>query len=243
MRGPLLGILLTALLLKTVPTEAAVGDVSPDGVSEETTGDTVEESVSEYGQEDYTDTDVRRGILAVRLEAFEGFHGTAELIVRGKENSREWRILLKQETFYQANQELPIGEYRISGILAVSEGRVFDCLAEPEEISLTEGEAAFCQVSVFPGSVYRLPYEEDEPEGASGKEQSGVKTDGEEKRGAGQEKEKTGNEETEERGALETDGGNPEKRIPVAFAAGLAGCIGCAGWIFRLITTKREGGV
>lgn len=287
-RNLLAGILAAVLLMGTASAEAAVGGLQSESVSGEISGDTVGEIASEYGQEEYTDTDMRRGILAVRMEAFEGFHGTAELTVCGKESGREWRIILKQEAFYQANQELPVGEYRISGILAVSEGRAFDCLIEPAEISLSEGKTTFCRVSVFPGSVYQVPYEagemegvepeieegsngEDKLEDANGKEQQEQNLaeagDGERK-DAEWNNAKTGNEKTGREGAerledqktngkgsmsaqgetgennnLEADGGTTENGVPAAFVAGLTGFIGCAVWIFRLITKKREGGV
>lgn len=283
-RNLLAGILMAVLLMGTVSAEAAVGELQPESVSGEISGETV----SEYGQEEYTDTDMCRGILAVRMEAFEGFHGTAELTVCGKESGREWKVSLNQEAFYQANQELPVGEYRVSDILAVSEGRAFDCLAEPAEISLTEGKTTFCRISIFPGSVYQVPYEEDEMEGVepeveegsnggrklediNGKEQKeqnlakagdGENEDAEWNNAkAGDVKtEREGTESLEDRktngkGSMnalgetgenrgsETDGSTAESGIPAAFVAGLTGFIGCAVWIFRLITTKREGGV
>lgn len=290
-RNLLAGILMAVLLMGTVSAEAAVGEMQSGSVSGETTGDTVTETVSEYGQEDYTDTDMRRGILAVRMEAFEGFHGTAELTVCGKESGREWKVSLNQEAFYQANQELPVGEYRVSSILTVSEGRAFDCLAEPAEFSLAEGKTTFCRISIFPGSVYQVPYEEDEMEGVeseveegsnggrkledtNGKEQKEQKEQNLAEAGDGESKDaewenaETGNVKTErewaepledrktngkgsmnalgetgENRGSETDGGTAESGIPAAFAVGLTGFIGCAVWIFRLITKKREGGV
>lgn len=276
-RNLLAGILMAVLLMGTVSAEAAVGELQPESVSGEISGDAVGETVSEYGQEEYTDTDMRRGILAVRMEAFEGFHGTAELTVCGKESGREWKVSLNQEAFYQANQELPVGEYRVSDILAVSEGRAFDCLAEPAEISLTEGKTTFCRISIFPGSVYQVPYEEDEMEGVgseveegsnggrkledtNGKEQDIAEAEGENAEAGNVKTEREGTEpledrktngkgsmnalgETGENRGSETDGGTAENGIPAAFAVGLTGFIGCAVWIFRLITKKREGGV
>lgn len=250
---------MVVLLMGTMSAEAAVEAASLGSMSGDTGRETAGEIVSEYGQEEYTDTDMCRGILAVRMEAFEGFHGTAELTICGKESGREWRILLKQEAFYQANQELPVGEYWISGILTVSEGRTFDCLAEPAEFSLTEGKTTFCRISIFPGSVYQVPYEADEMEGVEPeieedsngegeledtngkeqKEQNIAEAGNGESKDAGWNNAKAGNEKTEREG----NGGGPENGIPAAFAVGLTGFIGCAVWIFRLITKKREGGV
>jgi len=62
-------------------------------------------------EEEFTDTDSRRGILAVRGEVFQGFGGQVQLVVREMEGGRETVISLHKEGGNIANQELWPGTY------------------------------------------------------------------------------------------------------------------------------------
>lgn len=201
------------------------------------------QKISEIGETDwlegYTDTDELRGTLAVRLETFEGFHGTTELVVRKREGEREWKFSLKPETGYRGNWELPVGEYHVVGIQAVSEGRVFDCKAEPGEMILGEGETEVCKIHVFPASVYYVPYEETEEERENIRSDAGKRIDDGETERDNEEQ----SEETNHR-ADHGEGSSQEEMmpgIPLLFFVGLLGFLFCTVWMFRFIKRKQEG--
>ena len=81
-------------------------------------------------EEEFTDTDTRRGILAVRGEVFQGFGGQVRIVVKEMEGGRETVILLTGESDYMANRELRPGRYQVETVEADSDGRKFDCYME-----------------------------------------------------------------------------------------------------------------
>lgn len=115
-------------------------------------------------EEEFTDTDSRRGILAVRGEVFQGFGGQVQLVVREMEGGRETVISMTGESGYIANQELRPGTYQVTALQADSGGRKFDCHMDSMEIEVETDRITLCRISVTPGSVYQIPHEETETE-------------------------------------------------------------------------------
>lgn len=113
---------------------------------------------------EFTDTDTRRGTLALRGDVFQGFGGTVRLWVMERESGRQISVSLSKNSQYMANRELKPGIYVVCGLEADSEGRKFGCSAEPMEMEIETGRVSVCRVFVSPDSVYQLPYEESEPE-------------------------------------------------------------------------------
>lgn len=142
-------------------------------------------------EEDFTDTDIRRGILAVRSEVFQGFGGGVRIVVKEMEGGRETVISLTGESDYMANRELRPGRYQVVSVEADSDGRKFDCLVEPEEMDVDTDKVMMCRVFVRPGSVYQVADEETENEIAERRERQGdILEKGEEETEAGEYEEK-----------------------------------------------------
>ena len=112
--------------------------------------------------EECTDTDTRKGILAVRSEIFQGFGGRVRIVVKEMEGGRETVISLAGESDYMANRELRPGMYQVAAVEADSDGRKFDCHVEPEDMDVDTDGVTLCRVFVRPGSVYRVTYEAEE---------------------------------------------------------------------------------
>lgn len=110
-------------------------------------------------EEEFTDTDSRRGILAVRGEVFQGFGGQVLLVVREMEGSRKTVISMTGEGGYIANQELRPGTYQVVSVEADSDGRKFDCHVEAEELVVDRDRVTMCRFFINPGSVYQVTYE------------------------------------------------------------------------------------
>ena len=124
-------------------------------------------------EEEFTDTDTRRGILAVRGAVFQGFGGRVRVVVKEMEGGRETVILLAGEEGYMANQELRPGRYQVVAVEADSDGRKFDCHVEAEEMEVDTDRVRMCRVFVGPGSVYQVIYEaEDEMRGMKSGDES-----------------------------------------------------------------------
>ena len=115
-------------------------------------------------EEEFKDTDSRRGILAVRGEVFQGFGGQVQLVVREMEGGREMVISMTGESDYIANQELRPGTYQVTALQADSGGRKFDCHMDSMGIEVETDRITLCRISVTPGSVYQIPHEETETE-------------------------------------------------------------------------------
>lgn len=113
-------------------------------------------------EEEFTDTDTRRGILVVRSEVFQGFGGWIRIVVKEMEGGRETVISLTGESDYMANRELRPGQYQVVSVEADSDGRKFDCHVEPEEMDVDTDKVMMCRVFVRPGSVYQVTYEAEE---------------------------------------------------------------------------------
>ena len=106
--------------------------------------------------EEYSDTEARYGTLALRADAFEGFHGKISIRIRKGMNGLTWETVLTGDNLYLDNLHIPVGDYMVTELSAVSEGREFDCSAEPEDIPISEDNVTVC-ASVSTASV--LPAE------------------------------------------------------------------------------------
>lgn len=216
--------LVSRMTLRTVKAE----EISKAGAGEKQTHTFLEKETDEY-----TDTDTRRGILAIRLNAFDEFHGEVELFCC-RAGSREWSLTLTSEKQYVENCSLPVGDYQITGILAASGGREYDCMVDNEFFSIREGEVTLIKVTVSAGSLYRVPYEVEE--NAGGKPEERVQ-------GERLTEERVMEEDiVEERENERADNGK-EQGIPVLFLTGILGITVC-GWLFYLAVkqTKKGGG-
>lgn len=109
-------------------------------------------------EEEYTDTDSRRGTLSVRCQVFQGFHGVIELYFQNAAGGWERSVTLTEEGGYAVNLSLPVGAYQIEEIKAQTDGRRYDCQAEQTEVTVDDGKIVMCRITVTPASVYRLPY-------------------------------------------------------------------------------------
>lgn len=110
-------------------------------------------------EENYTDTSRKKGMLAVRCQAFQGFRGTVHVSVIQAESGRAYSILLESDSGYTQNLELPIGDYCLSSVEAVSENRQFACTSQSEEFSVEMDEVAVCRIAVEPSGRILFPEE------------------------------------------------------------------------------------
>lgn len=185
-------------------------------------------------EEDYTDTDMRRGILAVRAETFEGFHGIVYVVFQEIIGGRQWELELDGERMYLANLTLPVGRYRVMELAAVSGGREFDINAEQEEIEINDGKTTACRIAVEPNSLYRFPYEETEWEDEAEQDGSHLAEEGNiQTEGVFSENEPEESENGE---------GMKEHGVSIFFVIGLLGMTLCTGSLFYVLKKKREGG-
>ena len=58
---------------------------------------------------------------------------------------------------YQKNEELPEGEYLLVSVSAISDNREYDCIWEPDPITLAAGTVCVVQIEVEPGGIMRFP--------------------------------------------------------------------------------------
>lgn len=131
--------------------------------TEELSGTDVQKEMELGGtgwEDEYTDTDTRRGTLSIRCETFQGFHGTVGLQIRNVAGEWERSVTMVERGGYAVNLPLPVGAYGITEIKAETEGRKFQCQADRTKVEIGEGTIALCWITVVPDSVYRLPYEE-----------------------------------------------------------------------------------
>lgn len=110
----------------------------------------------------FTDTDMRRGMLAVRCDTFQGFSGIVELKLKGQENEKEITLLMTKESGYLVNQELLPQVYQIEELTADSGGRTFDCKIEDYQIAIENDGITMFRITIEPGSLYLVPYEEEQ---------------------------------------------------------------------------------
>lgn len=140
--------------------EITSGDLS--GITENMEKGNVNGDMGVDWEKEFTDTDTRRGILAVRSEVFQGFGGQVRIVVKEMEGGRETVISLAGESDYMANRELRPGRYQVVSVEADSDGRKFDCHVEPGEMDVDTDKVMMCRVFVRPGSVYQVTYEAEE---------------------------------------------------------------------------------
>lgn len=109
--------------------------------------------------EEYTDTDTRKGMLAVRCPVFQGFQGEVTIHFTGMAGGRTFTVSLDKERDYIANISLPGEQYRVTGVTAMSGLREYDCHAEPDFFEVEPDSLIICKVFVNPDSVRRFPEE------------------------------------------------------------------------------------
>ena len=221
-------VLTIVCLVSRMPLRTAMAEeISKAEAEERQTPTFLEEDTDEY-----TDTDTRRGILAIRLNAFDEFHGEVELFCC-RAGSKEWSLTLTPETQYVENCSLPVGDYQITGILAASGGREYDCMADNEFFSIREGEVTLIKVTLSAGSLYRVPYEVEENEDENPEEHV---------QGVSQTVDAVIQEDTTEEAESEREDNGKEQGIPVLFLTGILGIAVC-GWLFYLaVKQTKEGG-
>lgn len=186
----------------------------------------------EEDTDEYTDTDTRRGILAIRMNAFDEFRGEVEFFCC-RSGTREWSLTLTPEKQYVENCSLPVGDYQITGILAASGGREYDCMADNEFFSIREGEVTLIRMTVSAGSLYRVPYEVEENAGEKLEERV---------QGESLTEERVMEEDIVEEEKNERADNRKAKGIPVLVLTGILGIAVC-GWLFYLaVKQTKEGG-
>lgn len=119
-------------------------------------------------EEEYTDTDSRRGTLSIRCETFQGFHGTIELHMRNMAGGWRRSAALTEKDGYAVNLSLPVGTYEIERLEAQTDGRKFRCQTDRTEVEIEDERIIVCRITITPGSVYRLPYEDSAEAATSG---------------------------------------------------------------------------
>lgn len=119
-------------------------------------------------EQEYTDTDSRRGTLSVRCETFQGFHGTIELHMQNMAGGWKRSATLTEKDGYAVNLSLPVGTYKIERFEAETDGRKFQCQADRTEVEIEDERIIMCQITITPESVYRLPYEDSAEAATSG---------------------------------------------------------------------------
>ncbi len=180
-------------------------------------------------EEAYSDTDTRKGTVALRCQVFQGFHGEVTAIFENTESGEEFSGSMGFSERYQKNEELPEGEYLLVSVSAVSDNREYDCIWEPAPITLAAGTVCVVQIEVEPGGVMHFP------EVLETATPSQIAPDGEDDRIPVSEAAIMEPSEESETGKS-TQGENvesawPEKLLTVLGVLGLGGCIGWFIWL------------
>ena len=105
-------------------------------------------------EEEYTDTDSRRGTLSIRCETFQGFHGRIKLHIRNMVGGWERSATLTEKGGYAVNLSLPVGAYEIERCEAQTDGRKFRCQADRTEVEIKDEKIIMCRVTITPDSVF-----------------------------------------------------------------------------------------
>lgn len=179
-------------------------------------------------EEEYTDTDTRRGTLSIRCQTFQGFHGIVELCIRMMDGGGEKRVTLTEDGGYALNLSLPEGLYQITAAEAQTDGRQYGSQIRETQFGVLTGKIVMCQVSITPDSVYQFPYEESDREDTISENIDGVRENA------------LGAEEETPVLASEAE---PVGKFPNLFAAaGVLVLAGCLFGIFLMRRQKNEGG-
>lgn len=109
--------------------------------------------------EEYTDTDTKKGTLAVRCQVFQGFQGEVTIHFTGMAGGRTFTVSLDKDRDYIANISLPGEQYKVTGVTAMSGLREYDCHAESDSFAVEPDSVFICKVFVNPDSVRRFPEE------------------------------------------------------------------------------------
>ncbi|XBX03532.1 hypothetical protein QMP26_23595 [Enterocloster clostridioformis] len=183
-------------------------------------------------EQEYTDTDSRRGTLSVRCETFQGFHGTIELHMRNMAGGWKRSATLTEKDGYAGNLFLPVGVYKIESFEAQTDGRKFRCQADRTEVEIEDERIIMCRITITPESVYRLPYEDSAEAAASGTPAAAVtRSAGNERRNT-EESELAGeetNQKTELQGSI---------RVSPLWILGILGATLCLYELYYVIKRK-----
>lgn len=109
-------------------------------------------------QEEYTDTDTRKGTLAVRAGTFEGFGGEV-LFALETEGGARLPYRMGEGQAYILNLSLTPGLYKLCELRAEHDGRKYRCDSAQKEFQIEDGQVTACQVEVFPDSRMVFPEE------------------------------------------------------------------------------------
>lgn len=109
--------------------------------------------------EEYTDTDTKKGTLAVRCQVFQGFQGEVTIHFTGMVGGRTFTVSLDKDRDYIANISLQGEQYKVTEVTAMSGLREYDCRAEPDFFAVEPDSVLICKVFVNPDSVRRFPEE------------------------------------------------------------------------------------
>lgn len=183
-------------------------------------------------EEEYTDTDSRRGTLSVRCETFQGFHGTIELHMRNMAGGWKRSATLTEKDGYAVNLSLPAGAYEIDRLEAQTDGRKFRCQADRTEVEIEDERIIMCRITITPESVYRLPYEDSGEAATSGTPAAAATRSPDNERGNTEESELAGeetNQETELRGSI---------RVSPLWIFGILGVTLCLYELYYVIKRK-----
>lgn len=178
--------------------------------------------------EEYTDTDTKKGTLAVRCQVFQGFQGEVTIHFTGMAGGRAFTVSLDKDRDYIANISLQREQYKVTGVTAMSGLREYDCHADLDIFAVEPDSVFICKVFVNPDSVRRFP-EETEVRMAD----QVVET---ERFGLEEGTEAAVSEEQTEPTVSESPVNHD--RIPVSGVLGMALILICAGSLFYL--NKRE---
>ena len=109
--------------------------------------------------EEYTDTDTRKGMLAVRFHFKEIRLRMTIIFPTGLTGGKAFTVSLDKDVGYIANLSLAGERYKVTGVTAISELREYDCHVEPDTVCVEAGRISICKVFVNPGSVQKFPEE------------------------------------------------------------------------------------
>lgn len=178
-------------------------------------------------EEIYTDTDINKGILALRCQVFQGFRGEVTAVLQNTETGHTRLCRTGPAEQYQKNEELSEGEYQLVSVSAISDNREYDCVWEPARLRIVTGKICVVRIQVDPNSVVYFP---DMAETATPSQISMDDND-------------NGISASEHEAAVhgnESIGNGLLQQIQgLLFILGISGFGGCLGWFVWLKKTRR----
>ncbi len=120
--------------------------------------ETVSESYTDDSQL-YTDTDRRRGTLAIRCDVFQGFHGSVTVHLYCEDTGKEIYETLTLEEHYASNIDAFPGCYKLMTLETQTDGREFVYVCESDEVFVEENKTSIFRIHISPESIIRFPDE------------------------------------------------------------------------------------